>query len=505
MLKRLLRAVPPGRCRSAACSSLGAYFRVPLGLPGTIVSIRPQSPRIPQACIQLPPVRTAAAATRDLGNRFRRVRYFSSQRPSRPQPGTATVDHTERFKDKEPDEHDEDGDEHGQDPSEPPAAIAITPGNGSSATNDIKISCIYFSKDDPQTSHETELTKTQIAEQFDLRYRDLRDIDLRSEAVTRILVRPATILVQFFDLCIIIQADEALLVTGISKGSKNGKNGGNNNNNYPHGSTRGTSTNNGSAPSSKPPAGHVVLEQDFKSRMVGLNQDEASNASALPFELRAVEAALVAVLSTLREELISARYEAEHSARELRLESGLAFVGLDLLFERSRRLGQIEQKARLVRETIREVLDSDEDLAAMYLTDTARGHPHPVSDHQEAEYMLEAYHKAADTLVESAAGAIAVIRKKENTFRSALAVQRNQIMFLEARIAIHTLGLAAGTLVAGLFGMNLINYAEENPLGFPVVTTICCVLSALFSIYGARKLRRIQTLKEIQGYKQGER
>ncbi|KAL2437197.1 Mitochondrial inner membrane magnesium transporter mrs2, partial [Exophiala dermatitidis] len=427
-----------------------------------------------------------------------------------PQPGTATVDHTERFKDKEPDEDGEDGDENGQDPSEPPAAIAITPGNGSSATNDVKISCIYFSKDDPQTSHETELTKTQIAEQFDLRYRDLRDIDLRSEAVTRILVRPATILVQFFDLCIIIQADEALLVTGISKGGKNGINGSTNNSNDDgnlNDNTSGTSTNNESVPPSKPKPtpGHVVLEQDFKSRMVGLNQDEAFNASALPFELRAVEAALVAVLSTLREELISARHEAEHSARELRLESGLAFVGLDLLFERSRRLGQIEQKARLVRETIREVLDADEDLAAMYLTDTARGHPHPVSDHQEAEYMLEAYHKAADALVESAAGAIAVIRKKENTFRSALAVQRNQIMFLEARIAIHTLGLAAGTLVAGLFGMNLINYAEENPLGFPVVTTVCCVLSALFSIYGARKLRRIQTLREIQGYKQGER
>lgn len=355
-----------------------------------------------------------------------------------------------------------------------PAAIESS--NSPSTANE-KISCIYFNKSDPQQSRSAEFTKMQIAEQFDLRYRDLRDIDLRSEAVTRILVRPATILVQFFDLCIIIQADEALLVNGISKDA--------------------TSTGNKSA---------SMLERDFKRRLVGINSPEAAQMSSdLPYELRAVEAALVAVLSTLREELIEARKEAEHSARQLRLESGLGAVGLDLLFERSRRLGQIEQKARLVRETIREVLDADEDLAAMYLTDTAAGKPHAISDHQEAEYMLEAYHKAADALVESASGAIGVIRKKENTFRSSLAVQRNQIMFLEARIAIHTLGLAAGTLVAGLFGMNLINYAEEAPYGFPIVTGACVILSALFSVYGARRLRRIQTLREIQGYKEGRR
>ena len=74
-------------------------------------------------------------------------------------------------------------------------------------------------------------------------------------------------------------------------------------------------------------------------------------------------------------------------------------------------------------------------------------------------------------------------------------------MFLEARVAIHTLGLAAGTLIAGLFGMNLINYAEEAPWGFPVVTAACILSSALLSLFGARRLRRITTLRDIQqGY-----
>jgi magnesium transporter len=113
--------------------------------------------------------------------------------------------------------------------------------------------------------------------------------------------------------------------------------------------------------------------------------------------------------------------------------------------------------------------------------------------------MLEAYHTAADALVESAGGAIDVMRKKENTFRSSLDVQRNQIMFLNAKIGIHTLGLAGGTLIAGLFGMNLVNYLEEAPYGFFVITGACVVISSLFSVYGMRNIYRIQSLKDIKG------
>ena len=100
--------------------------------------------------------------------------------------------------------------------------------------------------------------------------------------------------------------------------------------------------------------------------------------------------------------------------------------------------------------------------------------------------------------MESAQAAIDILRKKENTFRSSLAVQRNQIMFLEARIAIHTLGLAGGTMIAGLFGMNLMNYLEEAPYGFFYITGFCVVLSSVFSMYGMRSLWRIQSLKGIQ-------
>ncbi|KAI1621512.1 hypothetical protein EDD37DRAFT_553898, partial [Exophiala viscosa] len=329
-----------------------------------------------------------------------------------------------------------------------------------SNNRDTKISCAYFDRTGSLVSPHKQLTKAEIAQQFELRHRDLRDIDLKSESVTRILVRPATILLQFFDLCMIIQVDEALLI----------------NLHDPHNHPNG------------------AVYHDFERRM---SVKETAEVPELPYELRAVEAALMAVLSILREDLLQARQDAEHSAAHLKLESGLAAVGLDMLFEHSRQLSKIEQKARLVRDTLREVLDTDEDLAGMYLTDRKAGKPHETTDHQEAEYMLEAYHTAADALVESARAANSVIRKKENTFRSSLAVQRNQIMFLEAKIAIHTLGLAAGTLVAGLFGMNLVNFVEEARYGFVMVTGACVVISAIFSVYGMRNIQRIQRLKDI--------
>ncbi|KAJ9604111.1 magnesium ion transporter [Cladophialophora chaetospira] len=351
------------------------------------------------------------------------------------------------------------------------STLDTTATNLNTNTKNDKITCIYFDKNGRLDNQHKQLTKAEIAEQFELRHRDLRDIDLRSEGVTRILVRPKTILLQFFHMCMIIQADEALLI-----------------NNTPP-----TTPDDEQAVQAR----RKQFYDEFERRMSG-QANEAADVPELPYELRAVEAAILAVLSRLHREFIDARTKSEEAARLLRLDSGAGSFGLDRVFERTRTLAKIEQKARLVRDTIRDVLDADEDLAGMYLSDRLAGKPHDISDHQEAEYMLEAYHKAADTLVESSQAMVDVLRKKENTFRSSLAVQRNQIMFLEARIAIHTLGLASGTMVAGLFGMNLVNYLEESPYGFFLITGFCVVLSGIFSMYGMRSLWRIQSLKGIR-------
>src|ERR1700742_2276068 len=65
-------------------------------------------------------------------------------------------------------------------------------------------------------------------------------------------------------------------------------------------------------------------------------------------------------------------------------------------------------------------------------------------------------------------------------------------MLLELRFSVWTLGLAAGTFVAALYGMNLKNFIEESDAGFVGVSVVCGVVSVVVLIYGLNILRRVQ-------------
>ncbi len=65
-------------------------------------------------------------------------------------------------------------------------------------------------------------------------------------------------------------------------------------------------------------------------------------------------------------------------------------------------------------------------------------------------------------------------------------------MLLELKFSIGTLGLAMGTFLAGLYGMNLENFIEETNWGFAGVTSMSVVFSLLVCYYGLIKLRKVQ-------------
>lgn len=68
-------------------------------------------------------------------------------------------------------------------------------------------------------------------------------------------------------------------------------------------------------------------------------------------------------------------------------------------------------------------------------------------------------------------------------------------MLLDLKFSIGTLGLAAGTLVSALYGMNLKNFIEESDLGFGAVSAVCVFFTAAVSMYGLMKLRRVQRVR----------
>lgn len=72
-------------------------------------------------------------------------------------------------------------------------------------------------------------------------------------------------------------------------------------------------------------------------------------------------------------------------------------------------------------------------------------------------------------------------------------------MLLDLKFSVGTLGLAMGTFLAGLYGMNLENFIEETNWGFGAVTGISTICSLIVCWYGLVKLRRVQRIKMARG------
>lgn len=71
-------------------------------------------------------------------------------------------------------------------------------------------------------------------------------------------------------------------------------------------------------------------------------------------------------------------------------------------------------------------------------------------------------------------------------------------MLLDLKFSVGTLGLAMGTFLAGLYGMNLENFIEETNWGFTAVTGISTVASLVVCWYGLRLLRKVQRVRMNQ-------
>lgn len=71
-------------------------------------------------------------------------------------------------------------------------------------------------------------------------------------------------------------------------------------------------------------------------------------------------------------------------------------------------------------------------------------------------------------------------------------------MLLDLKFSIGTLGLAMGTFLAGLYGMNLENFIEETHWGFGTVTGMSMFFSLIVCAYGLAKLRKVQRVKILE-------
>lgn len=138
---------------------------------------------------------------------------------------------------------------------------------------------------------------------------------------------------------------------------------------------------------------------------------EGRSADTLPYEFRALEAVLISVTSALEGEFEGVREPVVQVLREL--EEDIDRNKLRHLLIYSKKLGTFEQKARLVRDAIDDLLEADDDLSDMYLTENANGVTREEDDHTEVEMLLESYYKVCDEIVQASSNLVSNIRNTE--------------------------------------------------------------------------------------------
>lgn len=140
-------------------------------------------------------------------------------------------------------------------------------------------------------------------------------------------------------------------------------------------------------------------------------RDNSRQAGGLPYEFRALEAVLINVTTGLEQEYEGVSEPVHRVLREL--EEDIDRDKLRHLLVYSKKLGDFEQKARLVRDAIDDLLDADDDLVAMYLSERAQGKTREEADHTEVEMLLESYHKVCDEIVQASGNLVSNIRNTE--------------------------------------------------------------------------------------------
>lgn len=140
-------------------------------------------------------------------------------------------------------------------------------------------------------------------------------------------------------------------------------------------------------------------------------KQNSAAAGGLPYEFRALESVLISVVSSLEKEFEGVREPVVTVLREL--EEDIDRDKLRQLLIYSKKLGTFEQKAKLVRDAIDEILEADDDLAAMYLTEKNHDIIRGEDDHTEIEMLLESYHKLCDEIVQESGNLVSNIRNTE--------------------------------------------------------------------------------------------
>ncbi|KAI8067946.1 hypothetical protein BC940DRAFT_299942 [Gongronella butleri] len=325
---------------------------------------------------------------------------------------------------------------------------------------DLRLRCTEFDQAGHVKHSSGEILKSEFCQQHSLMPRDLRTIDTRSfNQKPSILVRPEAILINFGHMRALLKSD--MVVVFDTFGSTDSYN-------------------------------QSVFMHDLQDRLHSKNDQ-------LPFEFKALEAILISVTSSMQSELDALEVPVNRLLSDLEslvdIEEGVNRDRLRDLLKLSKKLSKFESDVTSVRDAIEDVLENDDDLAGMYLTAKRSGDARQPNDHEEVELLLESYLKQTEEIANVASRLISNLRSTEDVVQLHLDLSRNALMWFDIRLTMITLSTSIVGAYGALFGMNLRNYFEDDPIAFTVVSG-AALLTGAGAFLGS--LRRLRTLARIR-------
>ena len=323
--------------------------------------------------------------------------------------------------------------------------------------------CTVFNDKGDLIASSKDVKRSTLISEYGLFPRDLRKIDKTNHSVEiapSISVRRDSILINMLYIRCLIKADTVILFDDMSLRSSRAQS-------------------------------QLISEIETKLK--------STTDSSLAYEMRALEAVLVSAMTNLDAEMKVHTTVTKGILSEL--EQDVTSDKLRFLLIQNKKISTFAQKATLIRDVIDELLDNDDDLAEMYLTDTLNNKPHSVDDHAEVEMLLESYYKHSDEIVQTINSVIANVRTTEEIINIILDSNRNQLMLLGLKFSIGLLSLGAGMFAASAYGMNLENFIEEDHYGFPLVVILTMAPMAFLFAYSSKHLRRLQKVTMMDHYK----
>ncbi|CUM56192.1 unnamed protein product [Debaryomyces fabryi] len=212
----------------------------------------------------------------------------------------------------------------------------------------------------------------------------------------------------------------------------------------------------------------------------------------LPYEFRALECILIHVMLNLTTEMNVHKTVLQNILS--RLEESIERVKLRYLLIQSKKIAQFHQKTTLIRDLLDNILEQNDELNALYLTEISKGKPRLQANHAEAEMLLESYYKTIDEIVQTVENLRSQIKTSEEIINIVLDSNRNELMLLGLKFSTGLLSMGCALYIAALYGMNLENFIEETDGGFELIVGGGSILLLLLLLFSVKQLKKVQRI-----------